>query len=1444
MTPESKIPIPLPDDPLDAEMKRIQSDPLEQEMSRLRAGQSLVQQQQEATARRANPRQYISPEQATRSGVAMSRIATSAVLRPVQALAQAIGLDGAAEKLSEIQAGITTTAERDAQRAGIPDEEIARVASVGQFIGTTLPLSASFKAVKLLGLSAEMPILTDVAAGVFYGGVLEPGSPQERLRNAAWQGGQFGAWGLAFRGALYPFVALRRIQFENQLKIQAAEDLARVIEEGAPVTEPKQGEQLFRILGQQNYVLASPAAQEILKQQADLSVIAQGILDSGGNGGILHGFEGPFERVAGLEATLRAQMPTKKVQSVKMPDGTFSIHFSDTGLNNQQIKQLKTEGFYSGQRLMYRGEQVEYIGQTPKRMVVRDLTTGKARYVKPTNVTELLKSVDPELKVPKLDALYQDFETWAAGKIAQAADAQPGLRHDQLIKAVREGTVTPDGISERAIGDPDMVISAAEVGPVTAQLIKTGPPKPEAMQLFGQAGAEMAGQADAVIVGQSAGGPTPWRMTVMAQGQPVGHFDMPTVEEAMSSARAMGFETLQSVQGKQGNLFTLAPAEPIGFEELVAQWAKDKDLAGADLRAHQVAFAQRLRARLWSMVPEEDRALLTRMKDEYDALYADRGETLAEAAAARGFHTEVQHDQIVLRDINSGAEFPFVDEASARAALAKAARPGDAGWASPLPDDFGGINAAGVTGLPQSDGEWFFPDNVLSREFGDAIPMEWSKSHRRWFQLIEEKTGIPIWSRGFDPLMQNYAAMDGAIQPWAKRTDQEVTKLGSRMDRVEVGRFMRAIESLAEERGAPIMPEEVESLGRQMGMSEKQIRIAKNTRDIFNVVGRIAGIPEDMWVHNYYSRIQPYAESHGTLDIDPQRIYGSAIPTELKKWYEYSRTGDMARVELDPAIVLHKYIRTVFWDQHMSEPWKALAQFTYDPKTLRGWGGRPVFKVKDLPPERQAAIRAHAPEAFDPNAPVMHPLINRVLNEYLLTLRGHPTAGMETARRFTRKLFKSLDIQADDRIVDELLSMGMSTMYGSAMGARPAQWTRQITQNVSNLYPRIGGRFAGPAMRRAMTLEGFHESVEAGAVRQMTAAVPYGDVIFEHVMEGAPQGQGIAGVPVAAALRGMLKAGEISRRATERLLVPFESGDEFNRAWAYHWHKMHTASWLDRLEAKRISEARFIDEGLPFFSKAVKNEFMDRLRRFGREDALRFIGRQAADETNFIYGMGSQPLWMQTSFGRLAGMFGTFSLNQKDLFMQAMKYGTMGQRAGFIARSAAVVGALGLIGYYAGVNITGYLSPAAVFNWAGGPAVDYLIDLKQLVDAPVDQKAAAARRLARDVGGLAFPGQMFLSDLGRMQDETDDPRLAALLMMLGRPTKRSSALQWGYDPSIPLVPPMDPERWEILQNRDGRPARGYVPPALTLPSDVNAAAMQRTGSVGGVDLDKLMGENR
>ena len=116
------------------------------------------------------------------------------------------------------------------------------------------------------------------------------------------------------------------------------------------------------------------------------------------------------------------------------------------------------------------------------------------------------------------------------------------------------------------------------------------------------------------------------------------------------------------------------------------------------------------------------------------------------------------------------------------------------------------------------------------------------------------------------------------------------------------------------------------------------------------------------------------------------------------------------------------------------------------------------------------------------------------------------------------------------------------------------------------------------------------------------------------------------------------------------------------------------------------------------------------------------------------------------------------------------------------ARSLALTGAFANMGIQTGINMWNWIAPVSMFGWAGGPAVDNIIQLRRTYKAPLDQKADALRTLARDIGRLALPGQGFVRDF-RASLQARTPAQGAMMMLLGKPVDDYNySMEFLFDP--------------------------------------------------------------
>lgn len=1092
-------------------------------------------------------------------------------------------------------------------------------------------------------------------------------------------------------------------------------------------------------------------------------------------------------------------------ETVTITRPEYDIYFGSRGLSNKQRAQLKKEGRFAGQIVTRGSNQMEYIGLSKKKgySQVRR-ADGKVLNVKTESLTDTPFISELVDRTPRLDGMYQAFREFLETADAEVVASRGGLTERDLLIAIREGTIQLQDDARRAFDASGSIMYPEQLGITAENMINK--------VVFG----ESPTQPIAELVRAADGS---WTLTGTIPGtlQPM---SFSTIEEAMQRLEGMPVadvvtklttaqEAMEALlRGGTEEAGLLSPMPVYNFEQMFDAWATRAGLPtdAADYLTTRHFFSQQMRRDMWAALPEEEQVIFNNLIREQEELLAAADVPIAALGRSRGFHAEELSDgRWRLSEVNTGFQMDFGSEELARSALRKIVR-NEKDMMGVTPEFLHSLGEFSQGGFQNIMDVTHIPDDILSAQTQQLLPWTFFRNRRDYFIQIEQETGIPIWSQGYQRVLEGHDRQLAELQPWAKAIHD--TWRGIKTPRRnELAKLWASIEGEGLDNASAIRR------FKDAGFTPLEINAFTRSRAMMDIWFQQSGIDPKRYIDNYYSRIRPSFEKRGY--VDPKDLKPYMAEPEYQFWAEMSRTGELASVELDPEIVLHKYIRGMLFNKHVAEPWGQLAHLvgTKD-------GRISPLKISDLPAEKAASILRRSMDR-NPDSPVIPDEIRGITAEFLNALRGTADVSVHNLRTYSQRWFRKLGVQVDERVGEELMNNFISSMYGSAMGLRPATVARNIQQNTWMLYTRIGNKQMGRGLEVALSQEGYNEAFDEGVLRLAEAGVFYGDRVFSSLLENAPP-VGVDGASsrvVASVLKRALRAGRMSREVAQKFMVPFSNSDQVSRAWAYHAQKLHTADWLDRFESGKISWDKFTEEGLPFFATPIKENFLREYNRYGRERALRFIGRMGSDEANFIYGVGSQPGWMQSVPGRLAGMFGQWPMWAIELYAHRVKYATRKQKAMLYLRTAALMGAYGNMAMESGSNMWSWIAPASPLTWGGGPAVQFGIDLALLMSAPFDQKAAAIGRLASDIGRISLPGQGFWRDMTKVLN-ANNPQQALFAVMLGSPTDKGHfALDALYTTELES-PQLDQERLDAL------PSVG----SFNLPDP-------RRGMVGAMDAD-------
>lgn len=400
------------------------------------------------------------------------------------------------------------------------------------------------------------------------------------------------------------------------------------------------------------------------------------------------------------------------------------------------------------------------------------------------------------------------------------------------------------------------------------------------------------------------------------------------------------------------------------------------------------------------------------------------------------------------------------------------------------------------------------------------------------------------------------------------------------------------------------------------------------------------------------------------------------------------------------------------------------------------------------------------------------------MEEVLTNMAGFPQATDRNLNTFFQRLFKLVGVNVSDKALNEGINLQQSLWYGAGIGARVRPIVRNQTQPMWNLWTRIGGKPMGIGYEQALTKEGFNEAMENVAFIFKQRGVFWGEeAFFSELGSVGITGNNIAGRALAGTMTAALKFGRPAQKFSRWILKPFESSDIFNRVWCYLAQKAATRPWLEKFRADKITKEKFLTEGLAYYGRGEKKQFLKILARDGDEAALRYIGREAADLTNYVYMKAAQPLALQNQTGRIFGTFGTWPIWQKDLLMMTWRNATAAQRMKLAVRYSTLAGAIGLMSASWGVNLASWIAPTVPYSYGGGPGFQTALDMREIATSPYAWKLRGVKRMIGNWARLSFPGQLAVSNftdaLGHGVEE-GNPWAALAALALGRPMNPDS----------------------------------------------------------------------
>ncbi|KKN23266.1 hypothetical protein LCGC14_0906800 [marine sediment metagenome] len=840
-----------------------------------------------------------------------------------------IPTDRAADFLKRLSTDIRTDAEQAGLDAGLSPEAIADAYLYGELVGYTAPVVASLKTARLLtgiegaviGLARNFQL--DTVAGGVYGALLTEGeTAKERVVHSLEEMALFGVGGLMMNGLLFGLTGMRFSRLHAHEGSKNLDDMLTRIENGEQVIINREGSSLVHMMNEEGFLATSPEAQVLIQSaQIDEVMVAavKGTQEAGQTRGFVRNIGEDLVALQNDIPRIGAQFPGLEfdlvARTIPRVQGEAGQRFTfDLHFGRTRLNVTQRNQLLRGER--YTGQLVEKGGATYE-------------YVRPAK---------------------------KGGIIVKTADGRTVRILDTGI------TDLPKGIEEIPL-------------PTAGQALYADFREFSFGRMGEAAGVGGSMSEEAIIKGLRDG-------TLILDD--VARRDFP-IAGAITHPEELGpdfVEVLNALGGTQrftqdflqaGKLAgeILEPAPIRVMDDVFDAWVSRRGLnaSATDLEAFRQNFAQRYRDDIWALIPEEDMAIFRSIREESNALMDEIGLTLEQRAQVKGFHVEdIEAGRIALRDINTGGRLQFGSEKFASDFVDKVIRSEK--------DPFGLFDSPGAMGMPgltggfdPTDGVFTVTGNIQSKEFLTELPFAFNQNRRDLFVEIERLTSVPLFSKGFNLADEAITRKNNLLAPIGKRIEAAFKGL-SRLQRIEVAEFWVSIEG-TEIKGAGLL-----RAARKQGLNTKQIRAVTEGRKLFNLGAQMLGLPESRYISNYYTRIRPTLEAGGTMK-DVRRLFSDepAALREFDFWAEYSRTGDLANVDMDPEIVMHKYFRSLIYKQEV-------APFEQNIRKMMN------LRISDLTATQQTAVLSRALPGTTAGSHVFPQEVRGMLQEYMLTFEG------------------------------------------------------------------------------------------------------------------------------------------------------------------------------------------------------------------------------------------------------------------------------------------------------------------------------------------------------------------------------------------------------------------------------------------------------------------------
>lgn len=467
-------------------------------------------------------------------------------------------------------------------------------------------------------------------------------------------------------------------------------------------------------------------------------------------------------------------------------------------------------------------------------------------------------------------------------------------------------------------------------------------------------------------------------------------------------------------------------------------------------------------------------------------------------------------------------------------------------------------------------------------------------------------------------------------------------------------------------------------------MTGAEIAAAKQLDSFYSRVAKDQDI--DQSLNGYLNHFRAYTElPESTPAKLKEQVLRGAIKDSPALASELLRSGELNVYELDPIKAAVQYVNSVTNNRHFNGVWND----AYN---------NAVESLNRVPKGRKAA--------------------SRVVEEYLYGLKGVPEAADKLGQQAFDQFMEAMGSDLRPDIRNDITSTFLAAGSGAFLGFRPAQGVRDFAQFSKLYFSRFGASRWNNGLKLAF------ERGQDGRMKLQSLAedgvIPGLSVLpflsERELATGLAEVRGkVKDAIFAASQKGLELSGQHNAYALAHAIAYLDTRDLANRTLS------------DLVRGKIDKETAYKKLSMNSYDIPVAEGF-DKLVTEGKiSEATEYLAQSTGAETAFVFGLQNHPYGWGTVTGRIAGMFGTWSVWDRTALMRLAGRGTAAERAAAMARFAMAETSTGLAGRVLGLNMRSwYMIPGMLFF--GGPAFEYAQQLEDLAGLRGRQRQDLAKK--------------------------------------------------------------------------------------------------------------------